>query len=82
MIRASVFPHSRSGLVAGILIGLGRALGETIAVALVIGGSPHISRKLFSAGYTLRCGDRQRLRRGDRQLALRRSSAWASSCSC
>ena len=36
MIRASVFPHSRSGLVAGILIGLGRALGETIAVFFVI----------------------------------------------
>ncbi|MGZ4691595.1 MAG: phosphate ABC transporter permease subunit PstC [Acidimicrobiia bacterium] len=53
MIRASVFPHSRSGLVAGILIGLGRALGETIAVALVIGASPHISGKLFSSGYSL-----------------------------
>ncbi len=53
MIRASVFPHSRSGLVAGILIGLGRALGETIAVALVIGASPHISGRLFSSGYSL-----------------------------
>ena len=53
MIRASVFPHSRSGLVAGILIGLGRALGETIAVALVIGASPHISGHLFSSGYSL-----------------------------
>ena len=53
MIRASVFPHSRSGLVAGILIGLGRALGETIAAALVIGASPHITAKLFSSGYSL-----------------------------
>jgi phosphate transport system permease protein len=50
MIRASVLPHSRSGLVAGILIGLGRALGETIAVALVIGSSPQITAKLFSSG--------------------------------
>ena len=53
MIRASVFPHSRSGLVAGILIGLGRALGETIAAALVIGASPHMTAKLFSSGYSL-----------------------------
>lgn len=53
MIRAAVIPHSRSGLVAGILIGLGRALGETIAVALVIGSSPQITGKLFSSGDAL-----------------------------
>src|SRR3954451_15139979 len=52
-IRASVIPHSRSGLVAGVLIGLGRALGETIAVALVIGSSPQITGKLFSSGDAL-----------------------------
>ena len=50
MIRAAVLPHSRGGLTAGILIGLGRALGETIAVALVIGSSPQISAKLFGSG--------------------------------
>ena len=50
MIRAAVLPHSRGGLTAGILIGLGRALGETIAVALVIGSSPQISGKLFGSG--------------------------------
>jgi len=48
-----VIPHSRSGLVAGVLIGLGRALGETIAVALVIGSSPQITAKLFSSGDAL-----------------------------
>ena len=53
MIRASVLPHSRSGLVAAILIGLGRALGETIAIALVIGSSPQITAKLFSSGDAL-----------------------------
>ena len=53
MMRAAVFPHSQSGLVAGILIGLGRALGETIAVALVIGSSPQITEKLFSSGDAL-----------------------------
>jgi phosphate transport system permease protein len=53
MIRASVLPHSRSGLVAGVLVGLGRALGETIAVALVIGSNPQITAKLFSSGDAL-----------------------------
>jgi phosphate transport system permease protein len=53
MIRAAVFPHSRSGLTAAILIGLGRAMGETIAVALVIGSSPQITEKLFSSGDAL-----------------------------
>ena len=50
MIRAAVLPHSRGGVTAGVLIGLGRALGETIAVALVIGSSPQISAKLFGSG--------------------------------
>lgn len=50
MIRAAVLPHSRGGLTAGILIGLGRALGETIAVALVIGSSPQITAKVFGSG--------------------------------
>jgi phosphate transport system permease protein len=53
MIRASVLPHSRSGLTAGVLIGLGRALGETIAVALVIGSSPQITARMFSSGDAL-----------------------------
>lgn len=53
MIRAAVFPHSRSGLTAAILIGLGRAIGETIAVALVIGSSPQITEKMFSSGDSL-----------------------------
>jgi phosphate transport system permease protein len=50
MIRAAVIPHSRGGVTAAVLIGLGRALGETIAVALVIGSSPQISAKVFGSG--------------------------------
>jgi phosphate transport system permease protein len=53
MIRGAVFPHSRGGIVAGVMIGLGRALGETIAVALVIGSSPQVTARLFSSGYTM-----------------------------
>lgn len=50
MIRGAVFPHSRRGAVAAVLIGLGRAMGETIAVALLIGSSQRITGRLFSSG--------------------------------
>ncbi len=53
MIRGAVFPHSRSGIVAASMIGLGRALGETIAVALVVGSSTSLSEKLFGPGQTM-----------------------------
>jgi phosphate transport system permease protein len=53
MIRGAVFPHSRSGLVAGTMIGLGRAMGETIAIALVVGASPRITANILGPGDTL-----------------------------
>ncbi len=53
MIRGAVFPHSRGGLVSAVMIGLGRAVGETIAVLLVIGSSPRISAHLFGPGDTM-----------------------------
>jgi phosphate transport system permease protein len=53
MIRGAVFPHSRSGMVAGTMIGLGRAMGETIAIALVIGASQRVTANVFGPGDTL-----------------------------
>jgi phosphate transport system permease protein len=53
MIRGAVFPHSRGGITSAVMIGLGRAIGETIAVALLIGSSQHISEKIFGPGDTL-----------------------------
>jgi phosphate transport system permease protein len=50
MIRVAVFPRVRSGIVAAVMLGLGRAMGETIAVALLIGANHQISPHLFSAG--------------------------------
>ena len=50
MIRAAIFPHSRVGMMGAILLGLGRAMGETIAAALVIGSSPQISARIFGTG--------------------------------
>ncbi|HWE08659.1 MAG TPA: phosphate ABC transporter permease subunit PstC [Solirubrobacteraceae bacterium] len=53
MIRMAVLPYSRSGIVGGAMLGLGRALGETIAVVLLIGDAPTIGKHLFSQGYSL-----------------------------
>ncbi len=50
MIRAAIFPHSRAGMVGAVMLGLGRAMGETIAAALVIGSSPQITANLFRSG--------------------------------
>lgn len=50
MIKASVLPYGKVGLVGAVMLGLGRAMGETIAVALVIGSSPQITTKLFASG--------------------------------
>jgi phosphate transport system permease protein len=52
-IRLAVFPHARAGIVGGVMLGFGRALGETIAVALVIGGSPQVAASLFQPGSTI-----------------------------
>jgi phosphate transport system permease protein len=53
MIRGAVWPHSQGGVVGAILVGLGRAMGETIAAALVIGSSATITSHLFSTGYSI-----------------------------
>jgi phosphate transport system permease protein len=50
MIRGAVWPHSNGGIVGAVLLGLGRAMGETIAVALVIGASAQITSHLFAPG--------------------------------
>jgi phosphate transport system permease protein len=50
MIRGVVLPHSLGGMVGGVMLGLGRAMGETIAVALVIGSSAQITGNLFKSG--------------------------------
>lgn len=53
MIRDAVIPSARSGIIGGIMLGLGRALGETMAVTMVIGNRPEISASLFAPGYTM-----------------------------
>jgi phosphate ABC transporter permease protein PstC len=53
MIRMAVLPYSRNGITGGAMLGLGRAIGETIAITLVIGNAPQIGDTIFSQGYTL-----------------------------
>jgi phosphate ABC transporter permease protein PstC len=53
MIRLAVLPYARRGIVGGAMLGLGRAIGETIAVTIVIGNAPEIGHSIFDQGYTL-----------------------------
>lgn len=53
MIWGAVLPYARSGIAGGVILGLGRALGETMAVTMVIGNRHEISASLFSPGYTM-----------------------------
>ena len=53
MIRMAVLPYSRPGIMGAAMLGLGRAIGETIAVTLVVGNAPQIGKHLFDQGYTL-----------------------------
>ncbi len=53
MIRIGVLRNARAGIVGGIILGLGRALGETMAVTMVIGNRPEIAKSLFAPGYTM-----------------------------
>lgn len=53
MIRMAVLPYSRAGITGGAMLGLGRAIGETIAVTLVIGNATTIGKQIFDQGYSL-----------------------------
>jgi phosphate transport system permease protein len=53
MIRMGVLRNARIGIVGGVILGLGRALGETMAVTMVIGNRPEIAKSLFAPGYTM-----------------------------
>lgn len=56
MIRGAVFPHSFGGIVGAVMLGLGRAMGETVAVALVIGAAIQVTQNLLAPGYTIPAG--------------------------
>ncbi|HKW49606.1 MAG TPA: phosphate ABC transporter permease subunit PstC [Gemmatimonadaceae bacterium] len=53
VIRDAIVPYARSGIIGGIMLGLGRALGETMAVTMLIGNRHEIAASLFAPGYTM-----------------------------
>jgi phosphate transport system permease protein len=53
MLRMAVLRNARPGIMGAIILGLGRAFGETMAVTMVIGNRPEIARSLFAPGHTL-----------------------------
>jgi phosphate transport system permease protein len=53
MIRMAVLPYGRSGILGAVILGLGRAIGETMAVTMVIGNTPQISLSLLAPAYTM-----------------------------
>jgi phosphate transport system permease protein len=53
MIKGAVLPHSFGGIVGAVMLGLGRAMGETIAVALLIGGSAQVTANMLGPGNSI-----------------------------
>jgi len=53
VVRKVVLPYTKSGVVGGVMLGLGRALGETMAITFVIGNANHLSWSLFAAGNSI-----------------------------
>jgi phosphate transport system permease protein len=53
VVRNVVLPYTRVGVIGGIMLGLGRALGETMAVTFVIGNANKLSWSLFAAGNSI-----------------------------
>jgi phosphate transport system permease protein len=53
MISGAVIPYAKSGIIGGIVLGLGRAIGETMAVTMLIGNQHQISASLFAPAYTM-----------------------------
>jgi phosphate transport system permease protein len=52
-IKHVVLPFARGGIFAGVILGLSRAIGETIAVLFLIGNQPQINASIFAPGYSL-----------------------------
>jgi phosphate transport system permease protein len=53
MVRMGVLRNGRAGILGAVILGLGRAMGETMAVTMVIGNRPEISKSLFAPAYTM-----------------------------
>ena len=66
-VTGAVLPYARSGIIGAVILGLGRALGETMAVTMLIGNRHEIAASLFAPGLHHGRRDRQRIHRGGRR---------------
>ena len=83
MIRMGVLRNARIGIVGAVILGLGRALGETMAVTMVIGNTPEIHRSLLSNGAFDGISDCQRVHRSGQQFASKRTDRdWPCAVYC
>jgi phosphate transport system permease protein len=53
MVKMAVLRNARAGIMGAIILGLGRAIGETMAVTMLIGNRPEVAKSLFAPGYTM-----------------------------
>ena len=53
VVRMAVLRNARAGIMGGVILGLGRAIGETMAVTMLIGNRPEVAKSLFAPGYTM-----------------------------
>ena len=68
-ITGAVLPYARAGIIGGVMLGLGRALGETMAVTMVIGNSSaKITASLFNPGYTMASAIANQFREADSEI--------------
>lgn len=72
VIRGAILPFARAGITGGVILALGRALGETLAVAMVIGNNPEFVKTIW--GSTATMASMIALQFGDAQESLHRSS--------
>ncbi|MFC4456026.1 phosphate ABC transporter permease subunit PstC [Deinococcus sonorensis] len=72
VIRLAILPYARAGITGGVILALGRALGETLAVAMVIGNVPEFAKTIW--GNTATMSSMIALQFGDAQATLHRSS--------
>ena len=71
VVRNVVIPYTRVGVIGGIMLALGRALGETMAVTFIIGNSFRISSSIFAPGTTISAAIAIRIRRERRPASIR-----------
>jgi hypothetical protein len=63
-VTGAVLPYARSGIIGAVILGLGRAVGETMAVTMVIGNRHEIAASLFAPGYTMAAAIANEFHRG------------------